>query len=130
MEEYMTQEEYMVQRAELLKRIAELENRNAILVRQVDEYSADKKTDAQRDYKDRLFKFIFGNPENKAWTLSLYNAINGTGYSNPEDIQFNTISDAVYMRMKNDVSFIVAHEMNLWEHQSSYNPTGAFYQGD
>ena len=122
MEEYMTQEEYMVQRAELLKRIAELENRNAILVRQVDEYSADKKTDAQRDYKDRLFKFIFGNPENKAWTLSLYNAINGTGYSNPEDIQFNTISDAVYMRMKNDVSFIVAHEMNLWEHQSSYNP--------
>ena len=56
MEEYMTQEEYMVQRAELLKRIAELENRNAILVRQVDEYSADKKTDAQRDYKDRLLR--------------------------------------------------------------------------
>ena len=54
--------------------------------------------------------------------MSLYNAINGTGYSNPDDIQFNTISDAVYMRMKNDVSFIVAHEMNLWEHQSSYNP--------
>ena len=35
MEEYMTQEEYMVQRAELLKRIAELENRNAILARQL-----------------------------------------------------------------------------------------------
>ena len=26
------------------------------------------------------------------------------------------------MRMKNDVSFIIAFEMNLWEHQSSYNP--------
>jgi hypothetical protein len=26
------------------------------------------------------------------------------------------------MRMKNDVSFIVSSDMNLWEHQSSYNP--------
>ena len=74
----MAQEEYKIQMEELLKRIAELENRNAILARQAAEYSADKKTDAQRDYKDRLFKFIFGNPENKAWTLSLYNAINET----------------------------------------------------
>lgn len=31
-----------------------------------------------RQYRDRLFKFIFGNPEHKEWTLSLYNAINGT----------------------------------------------------
>ena len=23
-------------------------------------------------YKDRVFKFIFGNPANKEWTLSLY----------------------------------------------------------
>ena len=30
-----------------------------------------------REYKDRLFKFIFGNPENREWTLSLYNAVNG-----------------------------------------------------
>ena len=52
MVEYMAQEEYMIWMEELLKRIAELENRNAILVRQVDEYSADKKTDAQRDYKE------------------------------------------------------------------------------
>ena len=78
--------------------------------------------DAKKDYKDRLFKFIFGNPENKQWTLSLYNAINGTDYTNPDDIQFNTIGDAVYMRMKNDISFIVAFEMDLWEHQSSFNP--------
>ncbi|MBQ1779285.1 MAG: hypothetical protein IIZ93_14115, partial [Acidaminococcaceae bacterium] len=41
---------------------------------------------------------------------------------NPDDIQFNTIEDAVYMSMKNDVSFIILDEMNLWEHQSSFNP--------
>lgn len=81
-----------------------------------------KLTEANRLYKDRVFKFIFGNPENKEWTLSLYNAVNGSNYSNPDDIQFNTIEDAVYMSMKNDVSFIILDEMNLWEHQSSFNP--------
>ena len=72
--------------------------------------------------RKNLFKFIFGNPDHKPWTLSLYNAMNGTDYTDPEAIQFNTIGDAVYMRMKNDISFIVAFEMNLWEHQSTYNP--------
>jgi len=81
-----------------------------------------KLTEANRLYKDRVFKFIFGNPENKEWTLSLYNAVNGSNYRNPDDIQFNTIEDAVYMSMKNDVSFIILDEMNLWEHQSSFNP--------
>ena len=74
------------------------------------------------EHKDRVFKFLFGNPENRAWTLALYNAINGSSYDNPDDIQFNTIEDAVYLGMKNDVSFIIVDELNLWEHQSTYNP--------
>ena len=48
--------------------------------------------------------------------------MNGSNHSNPDDIRFNTIDDAVYMEMKNDVSFIILDEMNLWEHQSSFNP--------
>ena len=75
-----------------------------------------------REHKDRLFKFIFGNPENKAWTLSLYNAINGSSYDNPDDIKFTTIEDVVYMKMKNDVSFLVSGEMNFYEQQSTFNP--------
>ena len=78
--------------------------------------------EANREYKDRLFKFIFGNPENKEWTLSLYNAIHGTSYTNPDDIQFNTIDDAVYMGMKNDLSYIIHSAMEIYEQQSSYNP--------
>lgn len=77
---------------------------------------------ANRTYKDRVFKFIFGNPANKEWTLSLYNAVNGSCHSNPDDIRFNTMEDAVYMGMKNDVSFIILNEVNLWEHQSTFNP--------
>ena len=75
-----------------------------------------------REYKDRLFKFIFGNPDNKQWTLNLYNAINDSHYTNPEDIRLNTIEDAVYMSMKNDVSFLIADTLNLYEQQSSFNP--------
>lgn len=74
------------------------------------------------EHKDRVFKFLFGNPCNKSWTLSLYNAVNGSCYDNPDDILFNTIDDAVYLGMKNDVSFIILDALNLWEHQSSFNP--------
>ena len=37
-------------------------------------------------YKDRLFKFIFGNPVNREWTLNLYNAVNGTHYTDADSI--------------------------------------------
>ena len=74
------------------------------------------------EHKDRVFKFLFGNPENKHWTLSLYNAVNGSSYSNPEEIQFNTIEDAAYLGMKNDASFIILNELNLWEHLEYIQP--------
>ena len=31
-----------------------------------------------KEHKDRLFCFLFGSESNKEWTLSLYNAVNGT----------------------------------------------------
>ena len=74
------------------------------------------------EYRDRLFKFIFGNPENKEWTLSLYNAVNGSNYENADDIKYNTIDDAIYMNMKNDVSFIIEDTMSLYEQQATYCP--------
>ena len=79
-------------------------------------------TGINRRYKDRLFKFLFGNPEHRDWTLSLYNAVNGTSYEDPNDIVFTTIEDAVYMGMKNDVSLLLADTMNFYEQQSTYNP--------
>ena len=68
----------------------------------------DNNSNINREHKDRLFKFIFGNPENRKWTLSLYNAVNGYSYENADDIVYTTIEDAVYMKMKNDVSFLIS----------------------
>ncbi len=75
-----------------------------------------------RDHKARLFAFIYGREENKKWTLSLYNAVNGTDYDDPSEVEINTLEDTVYMGMKNDLSFIIRSDLSLYEQQSSYNP--------
>ena len=75
-----------------------------------------------REHKDRLFCFLFGNEKNKKYTLSLYNAINGSSYEDPDIIEINTLESVVYLGMHNDVSFLICDEMNLYEQQSSYCP--------
>ena len=77
---------------------------------------------AQAQYKDRLFSFIFGNDAHKEWTLSLYNAVNGTSYDDPEQIVITTIREALYLGMHNDVSFMISDQMNMYEQQSTFNP--------
>ena len=75
-----------------------------------------------RQYQDRLFKAIFGREEHKDWLLSLYNALNGSSYTDPSDIEINTIEGIIYVTMKNDISFLIDSQLNLYEQQSSYNP--------
>lgn len=75
-----------------------------------------------RKSKDRLFCVIFGSAENKPYLLSLYNAVNGTDYTNVDDIVITTLEDVIYIKMKNDISFILDSELGLYEHQSTYNP--------
>ena len=69
--------------------------------------------------------------EHKEYALSLYNAVNGSHYTNADELDLYTIEDAVYMGMKNDLSFIFDATLNLYENQSSYNPNmplrGLFY---
>ena len=77
---------------------------------------------ANKEYKDRLFHFLFGREEHKGWTLSLYNAVRGSDYTNAEEIRINTIDDVLYLGMHNDISFLIVGELNLFEQQSSFNP--------
>ena len=80
------------------------------------------KVNVNREHKNRLFISLFGSAERKEKTLELYNAVNGTQYDNPDDITIYTIEDALYLGMKNDVAFLIACDMNLFEHQSTVNP--------
>ena len=64
-----------------------------------------------RKYKDSLFRLLFGREENKPNLLDLYNALNNSNYTNIDDLTINTIDDVIYMKMKNDVSFILDNQM-------------------
>ena len=74
---------------------------------------------ANRMYKSRIFAMLFSDRNE---LLKLYNAINGTSYDDPDRLQVNTLENAVYMSMQNDVSFIIDMRLNLYEHQSTYSP--------
>lgn len=77
-----------------------------------------KRVFVKRKYKDTLFRYIF---REKKEILQLYNAINQTNYTNEEDLFITTMEDVIYIGMKNDLSFIIANELNLYEHQSTMN---------
>ena len=75
-----------------------------------------------REYKDALFKFIFGNESRKEYTLSLFNALNGTCYDDPREVKLVTLEDVLFISIKNDVAFIMSDTLNLYEQQSTWNP--------
>ena len=46
----------------------------------------------------------------------------GKNYQDPEALEINTLENAIYMGMKNDLSFLIDDRLSLYEHQSTVNP--------
>ncbi len=78
-----------------------------------------KRLRVNRKYKDRLFRFLF---QDKKDLLELYNAVNGSSYTDPTALEIVTLDDVIFMKMKNDLSFMISDQLNLYEHQSTYSP--------
>ena len=76
---------------------------------------------ANRKYKDTIFRWIFSQIEN---LLSLYNAVTGKHYQNPEELEIVTLENAIYMGMKNDLAFVLEMGLYLYEHQSTHQRAG------
>ncbi len=70
-------------------------------------------------YKDSVFRMLYSD---KARLLELYNAMNGTNYDNPDDLEITTLEGNTFLNMKNDVSFVLDFYLSLYEHQSSPCP--------
>lgn len=91
----------------------------------------DAKVTVARNYRDTLFRMLF---QDKNRLLSLFNAVNGTHYENPEDLMITTLEGVLYLGMKNDVSCMIDMMMQLYEHQSTVNPNmplrNLFYVSD
>lgn len=73
-----------------------------------------------RKYRDNLFCAVFSS--NKQALLELYNALNGTSYDNPNELEIVTLENALYISHKNDLAFLLSGTINLYEHQSTENP--------
>jgi hypothetical protein len=71
-------------------------------------------------YRDSVFSFLFSDPE----TLrELYAALKGVPVDPALPITINTLSDVLYMRQYNDISFVIGNKIVvLIEHQSTINP--------
>ena len=93
--------------------------------------AAIRRLTVNRKYKDHLFRMIF---QDKKDLLELYNAINDSSYTDPDDLTITTLQDVIYLGMKNDLSFIIGSHLNLYEHQSTWNDNmplrGLFYFSD
>ena len=72
-----------------------------------------------RMYKARIFEMLYSD---KKELLDLYNAVNQTEYKDPEQLEINTLKNAIYMSMHNDVSFVIDMKVSLYEHQSTFSP--------
>lgn len=58
----------------------------------------------------------------KEYALQVYNVLNNSNYTDPEEINITTLENVVFINIKNDVSFILDNIFNIYEHQSTYNP--------
>ncbi len=90
-------------------------------------------TNTQPKVYDHLFIAVFGKDteRSKRWRLELYNALNNTNYTDPNALELNTLENVLFIKMHNDVSFIVDSQMTIYEHQRTTNPNmplrGLFY---
>ena len=78
-----------------------------------------KELTVNRTFKSRIFAMLY---RDKKELLDLYNAVTGKHYENPEELEVNTLENAIYMSMQNDISFLIDSRLSLYEHQSTYNP--------
>ena len=72
-----------------------------------------------RNHKDTVFRMLFREKKN---LLELYNALNGTAYTDETALEVYTLENSIYMNVKNDVSLLFDGELCLFEHQASVNP--------
>ena len=78
----------------------------------------------QRDFYGRVTVSLhhFFHKEAVIWQMELYNAMSGKHYTDPELLEINTLENAIYMSIKNDLSFLIDGRLSLYEHQSTCSP--------
>ena len=61
-----------------------------------------------REYKSDVFSMLMESKEN---ALEVYNALNDSEYTNPEEVEIVQLERGVSLSIRNDASFII--DMNI-----------------
>ncbi len=72
--------------------------------------SASSDININREYKSSVFKAYFSIKEN---CLALYNALNDTDYTEKDDLRIETLENSIYLKIYNDVAFVISGTVNL-----------------
>ena len=74
---------------------------------------------SNREYKSDVFTMLMEIPE---YALEIYNVLNASSYEDPTQIRIMKLEKGVLLSIRNDASFVLDSYLNLYEHQSTYNP--------
>ena len=77
------------------------------------------KTIENRKYKSDVFSMLMEEPK---YALDVYNALNDSDYDDPNIIEIKNLDKCVSLSIRNDAAFIIGMNLNIYEHQSTYNP--------
>ena len=72
-----------------------------------------------KEYKSDVFSMLMEDPYN---ALELYNALNGTNYTNPEIVEMCRLDGGVSLTVRNDAAFVLDMRLSIYEHQSTVCP--------
>ena len=82
-------------------------------------YKDEQMNNGNREYKSDVFSMLM---EDKRYALDVFNCLNGTEYTDTEQLEIVTLERGISLSIRNDASFIIDNQINFYEHQSTYNP--------
>ena len=71
------------------------------------------------NHKDTVFCMLYQDKQN---LLELYNALNNSNYTNVDELMITTLNGSIYIKYKNDASFVFEQNLYMFEQQASKNP--------
>ena len=76
-------------------------------------------SNGNREYKSDVFSMLM---EDKNNALAVYNVLNGTNLTNPDEVEIQTLDKGVSLTVRNDAAFVVDAALSVYEHQSTVCP--------
>ena len=75
--------------------------------------------EGNREVKSDVFSMLLEDP---VYALQTYNALNHSDYQDPGLVEICTMERGISLTVRNDASFFLAMNLNIYEHQSTVCP--------